>query len=316
MAVREPGGYIDTHLTNISVKLATEDQIADAVCKRVPVAVDSGKIRKYGTNHLRQQNTVVTAKGKAPIFEFDMDTSLSFSCDPYGLAAEISPKEQRLYGPQGGMNVQEDVTRDLTEVVKIAHEIRTAAAITNTGSIANTQLTGQSRWSDYVNGQSHPFEDVKDWVCTCRANGGTPPNSMIMDWKTAVTAACHPDIVASKLAGPGPLSREKMLQIFRDFFDLEPYIGRIMYDTSNEGGTMSLSPVWGTDLVLAYIEPGQPGLRTKSAFATFTVQPGRQVYTQNTFNPPRGVEVLVWEEGLDSVLLNAKAAYIAQTVIA
>lgn len=304
-------GHISAPLTTLSERFENEEYIGD-ISKRIKVLKQADKIKVYDKSHLRIETTLIGESGEANIWKYDMATDKTYFCEEYGLKNRVTEREKKNYDKP--LDAMADTTEALTDIMALDREYRISAAWRNTTTMASymTTLSGTSQWSDYDNGQSFPIVDLKEAITTCRDNGGHTANSIIMDWKSAITLVAHPTMV-DIVKGNTPVAKAAVLKVIKDLFDLDPIIGKAMYNSAAEGATDALSPVWGKDVLLAYVNP-KPRLKSETFGATFD-NGGRRVKTWVSEDPD-GTWIRVKEEGLDDKVLLATNGYLLVNAIA
>jgi hypothetical protein len=89
-----------------------------------------------------------------------------------------------------------------------------------------------------------------------------------------------------------------------------------VYDSSSEGQTAVIAPIWGKHLFFAYISPN-PALRQKSlGYHVFYKNQGvRTVYKYAVNNPPESTAILC-KDDYDMLLSDVTCAYAVYNAIA
>lgn len=285
--------------------------IAEQVMPRKRVKLLTDYIMQYDKSHLIRENTRVGPKSVTPIYEFGFDSDLTYRTEAYGLKALVTRHD--LTQNDKPIDADVDVMENLTELLAVDREVRTATDLLSTSTFSSDTLSGTTQWSDYSG--SDPFGDITTAAVTIRDASGQLPNTMICDWEVAFKLVQHTDVKDTRLVGQGPLRREKVLQVLSDWFGLKVIIGSAMYNTSKEGATASLSATWADDVFIGYINPN-PGLKTQTCCMTFELDPGREVRRWDVNDPPGAHYVLVREEGLDEKIIDANCGYVIENAIA
>jgi hypothetical protein len=277
--------HIDTPLTNLTIQAFNTGQgqfIAQQVLP--PVTVDKESNVYYTISKeafFRIPNTARARKTKANRIEFDVSSDTYFARE-YALAGDIALQDlanadNALQLRSNTVNlVQVGMLRDLE--VRVANRVTSA---TNLGSGA--LLTGGNKWSDYVN--SDPMSNVTTAHAFIRQQTGYTANTAIIDIDTLAILRRHPVLLDMfKYTSGGEVTDSQIQQLFK--------VGRVLVgngikENALEGGTSSVTNIWGNNCILAYIEPSPGGLQTATFGlsmrwtpdgypAPFTV--GRQVF--------------------------------------
>lgn len=307
-------GHYDVALTNVSLRLKPYGLVGDRLSPICPVNKQTGYIREYDKSHLRAHNTLIGRGGRAeaPSFEWGLASDVSFKTVPRGIRDAILDDEVDNW--DSPLDAQADTVESLTDVMLLDREIRLAAILLSTSYLTKyTTLSGTSQWSDHTNGISDPIGDVKTGIVSCRDNGGMTPNTIAMDWETALNFCTHPDVVGlTKYSGE--ITKQRMLAILRALFDLEPVIAGAMYNSATQGQTATLAPVWGTDVLIGYIEP-RPRLKCATLGFTCSWKPGRSV-KKWAVPDPDATNVRVKERGIIEKVSTAGLGYLIKAAIA
>ena len=137
---------------------------------------------------------------------------------------------------------------------------------TNMGS--GTILSGSDRWNNFVN--SDPLGDVNTAHAFIRGQTGLIANTMVMDWDSIQTIRRHPDLLDMyKYVSGGQLDNSQLASVFNVDRIL---VSRAVKENALEGGTTSMTAMWGTSVLLAHIESPN-GLETQTLGLRFTWAP-------------------------------------------
>lgn len=299
-------------LTDMSIKLSFMGRyIAEQVMPKKRVKLMTDYIMQYDKSHLIRENTRVGPKSITPVYEFGFDSDLTYRTEGYGLKALVTRHD--LTQNDKPIDAEKDVMENITELLAVDREVRVATDMLSTSTFTSTTLSSTDQWSDYAG--SDPFGDITTAATTIRDASGQLPNTMICDWEVAFKLVQHTDVKDTRLVGPGPLRREKVLAVLADWFGLNVIIGSAMYNTAKEGATASLSTTWGNDVFIGYINP-KPGLKTQTCCMTFELDPGRGVYRYDPGDPPNAHYIMVREEGLDEKIIDSDCGYVIENAIA
>lgn len=305
---------VDQLLTGVSNALVAKGFIAEQILPTLSVGQYSGKIGKYGNDHLRIANTRQTGKQPYASVQVVTRSTDSFYIENHGLTGRVTDEDYR--NAVGPFDAERDVTLSVSQIIQLDKEYNLASVLTNTSTITqNTTLSGTSQYNNRTNAASTPLEDGTIAHGTIRDATGMKANTAIMSGKVFDALRVHASLLDSlgyKDNRPGGLNEQELARALNVDRVL---VGTAIYNTAAEGQTESFSPVWGKDLVYALIE--QPTLMQKTL--GYEVRLGgtspRQVYKYNVPNPPNSTDIIV-EDKYDQLLLNVDCAYLIKNAIA
>lgn len=262
--------YQDSHtdiaLTNISVAYTPGAYIGESVFPRVPVNRQSDKFYTYNKGDwLRDDAGVRAPGGESPIVSgYGLTTSI-YTCLERALSGRV-PQES-IDNADNPLNPLADMTRFVTEKIYLKKE-KVVADLAFGNSIWSASATPSVLWS---NDTSDPLGDVEAAACAVRLTIGQPMLQGVMGYEVWSKLKNHPDIVDRIKYSSGPMSPAVVrLQALAELFDLSSIlVGTAIENTGNEGGTDSISPVWGKHF-LVYYRPSGPSLLTPAAGYVFT----------------------------------------------
>lgn len=304
---------VDKLLTGVSSAYVPKGFICEQVLPTVQSKQYSGLLGKYGTSHLRIENSVKGGRGKYRQVETRVYTTTSYVIEGHGLEGFISKEDYA--------NVEEPFDAERDEVMGIStslwleKEKTLADALMSTSVITqNTSLSGTSQFNDYAN------SDVLGVVTTAQntilGSVGILPNLAIMDIYVWKVLRYHPQLLNSlgyKWDRPGGMSQDEMAKALG--VD-QVLFGSARYESAKEGQTSSLASVWGKGIVFA-IAPQKAEIMQKSV--GYLIRPTgsqpRKVYKESNFNPPGSTKVLV-EDEYDMLISDANCAYLIATAVA
>jgi hypothetical protein len=259
---------------------------------------------------LRAVGTTLRAPKTAPRrVEFDVSSDTYFAHN-YALAGDNA--FEALANADDPIALRERTTAKVVHDLLLDQELRIKNKVTSISNIGSgVLLTGGSKWSDYLN--SDPIADITTGVAFVRQNTGIVPNTMLLDWDTHKILRRHPALLdLFKYTEGGLVTDAQMRETFG--------IGRILisdaiYNAGVEGGTASITNVWGNNCLLAYVEPGAPSLRTATFGLGFRWTPEgipAPMQTRVYDDPDPGKKVEVIEVGYyqDEKIVAAQLAYL------
>ena len=304
---------VDKLLTNVSSAYVPKGFICEQVLPSITSKQYSGLLGKYGTNHLRIENSIKGGRGKYRQVETITRSTTSYLIEGHGLEGFVSKEDYA--NVEEPFDAERDETIGLSTVLWLEKEKTLADALNNTSVITqNTTLSGTSQFNDYAN--SDPIGVTTIAKNTILDATGEFPNLGIMDLKVWNTLRFHPqllDQLGFKWDKPGGLNEDDMARAL----GLDKILfGSARYESAKEGQTSSLQSVWGKGLILC-VSPDKPQIMQKSVGYLVTPTGGqpRKVYKQSNFNPP-GSTAILCEDEYDMLISDASSAYLIAAAIA
>lgn len=304
---------IDKLLSNASSGYFPKGFICEQVLPSVGVINTTGKLGKYGTGHLRIENTVVGGEGKYRRVKSQARTTDTYEIEGHGLEGVVTMEDYK--NVEQPFDAEKDETLGLSTILWLEKEKALADQLGNTAVLTqNVTLTGTDQYNDWLN--SDPLDDFSTAMATVKAGCGLPPDTAIMSWEVANKLRYHPallDAMGFKFAKPGGLVDADLavaLNVQRVL------IGSASYESANEGQTSSLSAVWGKNIIFAVCPTvAQQQQVSLGYLVKYSDKTPRQVYKEAQFNPPGSNAILV-EDHYDMLLSNVLAAYLIKNAIA
>ncbi len=304
---------VDKLLTNVSSALIPEGYVSEELLPQINVVQTTGKLAKYGTNHLRIETTVTGGRGQYRRVETQSRTTTSYQVDGHGLEGLVTQDDYR--NVEQPYDAERDESLGLSTVLWLGKEKGLADTLTSTAVLSqNTTLSGTSQFNDYEN--SDPLTKFATARGTIRTGCGLPPNKAIMDWAVFNKLRFHPQMLDSlgyKYAKPGGLN-EAELAVALGVQKI--YIAKAVFESANEGQSSSLAAVWGKHIVFFYA-PDSAGIMQTSLgyYVKYANKQPRQVYKYPVNNPPESTGILC-EDSYDMLISNAGAGYLIKDAIA
>lgn len=305
---------VDMLLTNVSQKLQVQNCVADQILPELNVVQQSGKIGKYGKEHLRIVNTIAGGKGHIRRVDTVTRSSDSYYIDDHGLEDVVTPNDYRnVIDP---FDAEADVVNGLTSILQLDKELGLANSLTDTAVLTqNTTLTGSGQWSDYAN--SDPVANINTAKETIRDGCGMVSDLIaICDWKVANKLRFHPAILAAlgyAYNRAGQLTNEELAKVFEVKRFLVP---DAVYLSSNEGQSDVLAPVWGKHFVLAQCPEKAAKMQISLGYRVQYANEGpRKVYKYVINNPP-GSNAIICKDDYDQLITATGAGYLIKNCIA
>lgn len=304
---------VDKLLTGASSMYAPKGFIAEMIFPEIKVMQKTGKLAKYGTNHLRIENTLMGGRGMARRVEAITRSTDTYSVESHGLEGVVTPDDKA--NVEKPYDAEKDETIGLTTLLQVSKEYALSSTLGNASIITqNTTLSGIAQYSDYAN--SDPLGDIVTAQGTILDGVGFNPNTAIMSQKVYNTLVYHPSIIENfgrKYVQGGRVSEEDLkaaLGVERIF------IGSAAYESAAEGQTSSLTQLWGKNIIFAYIpERAEPYQKSLGYEVLMAGEQPRKVYKFPVYNPPDSTGIIV-KDSYDFFLTDVKAAYLIKNAIA
>lgn len=274
--------HLDVPLSNFAVSAfsdGTQDFVADQLFPSVPVGKRSDKyykIEKDAFLRLPPEGALRAAKTEARRVEFAVSSDAYYAHN-YALANENALED--LANADTALALRANSVRLVTAQLRRAQEDRIARLVTSATNLSSgTLLTGSRKWNDFVG--SDPIGDVTTAQAFIRSRTGLVPNTGVVDWDTIKVVRRHPQLLdLYKYDRGGQITMAELMEAF----DLQRIlVGRAIRENSREGGTSSMTNIWGNNFLVCYTEQGT-GLQT-------TTLGVRMAWTPEGFPSPFVVE--------------------------
>lgn len=304
---------IDKLLTNVSSAYIPEGFISEAIFPEVQSVQKTGKLAKYGTDHLRIENTVIGGSGKYPRISTQVRSNTSYSIEGHGLEGLVT--EDDYSNVEKPYDAEADETLGITTTLMVGKEKGLADVLSDTAVLTqNTTLSGTSQWNDYAN--SDPVDDFLTARQAVKDGCGFPPDLAIMSWDVAERLRYHPgvlDALGFKDNRPGGLNDKELASVLQVQRVL---IGVASYESAKKGQSSSLASIWGKHLIFAKM-PAKAMKRQTSLGYCFKLsgRKPRRVFKFNVNNPPNAKGILV-DDHYDFAITNVGAGYLVKNAIA
>lgn len=304
---------VDKLLTNVSSAYIPDGCVAEQILPSINSKNFTGKLAKYGTNHLRIESTVVGGRGKFRQVESIVRSQSSYEIEGHGLEGIVTKEDYA--NVELPYDAEKDETIGVSTILLLEKEKGLADALGDTAILTqNVTLAGVDQYSDFIN--SDPIDDFSTARAAVRAGCGALPNVAILDWAVFNKLRFHPqmlDALGFNKNRPGGLKENEMAQALGVDKVIIP---NAMYESAKEGQTSSLAAVWGKNIVFAVLpdsaKPYQVSLGYRIQLAG--EQP-RKVTKWDIPNPDGAKSILVTDY-YDMFLSNVLAAYLIKSAIA
>lgn len=238
----------DQLLTGLAIEFRVENRIADQVLPPIPVSQEDGQYTVFGKEAFNIPDAHRRPKKRYKEIDWTL-TKASYHAEEYGLEMRIDDRERR--AAPSNVNLDSTTVEIITENLLNGREKRVADLVRSTANITqNTTIAaGPNRWDDASGGD--PIGDIDAGHAVIQASFGYTANAVVMGWDVWQALRRNPVIRAELLDGE-QLTTSRLATLF----GVERVIvGASLYNSANLGQTETLVDMWGTDVILAYINP-------------------------------------------------------------
>ena len=304
---------VDKLLTNVSQAYVPEGYISESILPNLQVKQKTGKIGKYGLNHLRIVNAKMGGRGRAARFEPIVRDSDLYSIESHGLEGLVV--EDDYANVEEPFDAEKDETLGLTTTLWTAKEYAIASVLFDTAVITQniTLVAATDKFSDYVN--SKPLENFRDGQNVILDGCGKMPNRAIMSQKVFNTLKYHPAILRSLGFADNRAGTLKIAEVAHALGVDMLHIGDAAFNNAKLGQADSLEQIWG-DSILMYYAPKTAAKYQQSLgyYMTMKSRGARRVYKFTVNNPP-GSKGIIVQDDYQFALTNVKCAYLIKDVL-
>ena len=314
--------HLDVPLSNLAISAfsdGTTEFIADQVFPAVPVAkqfdkyyiIEKGAFLRAGGN----DDGLRAPKTKARKIEYEVSSD-NYYAPNYAFANENALED--LANADTAIALRENSVRLITTRLRRQQEVRVANLCTSIDNVGSgVQLSGANSAQAFSNPASNdPIAVVNTGHAFIRSQTGLVANTMIIDWDSLQNVKRSDKLIeVYKHTNTGEVDDAFLMSAFKVQRML---VGMGIKENALEGGTSSMTNIWGNHLILAHLGPATgmqsmvPGLRftwTPPGFQT-AFQAGRQVFSGAGTN---NVEVVEAGHFQDEKIVARDLMYTIQT---
>lgn len=304
---------LDKLLSNTSSAYVPKGCKAEEILPPIMSKEFTGKLAKYGTNHLRIETTVVGGRGKFRQVETQNRSQSSYAIEGHGLEGLVTREDYaNVLLPY---DAERDETLGVSTILLLEKEKGLADSLTSTSTMTqNVTLSGVDQYSDYDN--SDPIDDFSTARAAVRAGCGALADTAIMDWAVYNKLRFHPqmlDAMGFKIARPGGLNEEEMITALGVERVIIP---NAMYESAAEGQTSSLASVWGKHIVFAVLPKVAQTYQVSLGYRVQLAGEQPRKVTKWAVNNPDGANSILVTDYYDMFLSNVLAGYLIKDAIA
>lgn len=298
---------VDKLLTNVSSMYIPKGFICENLLPFIGVKETTGKLPKYGTSHLRIENTIKGGKGRYRQIETITRSTQGYEIEGHGLEGLVTSEDYR--NVESPYDAEKDETLGISTMLWLEKEKMLADALSNAAVITqNTTLVGNQQYSDKLN--SDPLADFQEARAAIKAGCGMPPNMAWMEWDVKNVLKFHPQLLDNlgfKENRPGGLNDAELAKAL----DVEAVlVASPMYEAAKDGlGTSQFQNIWGKHIWFGVIPESAQVYQTALGYRLgYAGKQPRQVRKWAENNPPESTAILV-EDNYDFLISNAACAY-------
>ncbi len=172
----------------------------------------------------------------------------NFNCKDYGLEQPVPDDVRKKYAKAFDADIA--AVRQLTNFIMVGHEQRVKALATDPAKVPNAGVGVKWDLAD-----SNPKEDVNAAREEIRKSIGAQPNTMVISRPVVNVLEVHPKIAdLFKYTAPGVVTADKLATYFGVPNIL---IADQVVASNQEGQALTAADIWGDDVLLAHVQPGQ-----------------------------------------------------------
>jgi hypothetical protein len=259
VAVWNPNGtggvHVDNVLTNISLGWPALGLVGENLFPAIGVAKQSDKYNVFGREGwLPEQDYRApgTVANEIPGMQLSKDT---YYAQEHSLQIPVTDEERE--NADSPLSPDRDGTELVTSKIILGREFAMYNYVSNVSNYAtghSLTLSGTSQWSDYTN--SDPIAAVRGAIRTIHSKIFMEPNVMVLPYYVYSILQDHPKLLARiQYAQKALITADLMAELFGIDRIIVPGVG---IGSGNPGQTMTVSYLWGKDVILAWVPP-RPG---------------------------------------------------------
>ena len=305
----------DRLLGEVSRRHNVEGLVANQVLTSTIVKKSTGKIGKYGNEHLRIVHDLVGGMTEYPKITVDTKDSDRYILEKHGLGVTLS--EEEIDNEIQPFDARVDATMDVTDRLLLGREFALSSVLTDTATLTNNvTLSGTDQFNDYDN--SKPLEVFRAARASIYSKTGKDTRMKggfaLLTWDVENALSFHPDLLdLYKYVGNvgNGLSLEQLRQVMK--------VDRLImawsqYDSSKEGQTAVITPTWGKNIVYGFAPVNGTKRITTLGFNVAKTRAHR-VFRSRIDDPPNAERVLV-DITYDDLITDVGAGYLIKDAVA
>lgn len=308
--------YVSPLLTQFSLAYKNSNYVAELIMPIVKVNKDSGKIATYGMDNLRIANSIRAQGSSTNEVNHSVSIGDHYFLEEHALKELVTNEE--VENADKPIDPKKDAVDNLMERILVIKEKALADTMGNTAILTqNVTLAGNDQWSDFTN--STPIADIMTGIAAVRTGTGKMANTLFFSYSVWLTLLQHPDFVNRVKVGVADSDAIKGI-IMKAFPMIKNIIiGEAQYNSGVEGGTDTLTDIWGKNAWVLAIE-SSPSLKSRTFGLTYQGRENRMV---DESGPQQNGEA--WDrkgtfirvtDKYDQKLVDVNCAYLIKNAIA
>lgn len=271
--INKTGLFVNPLLTDHALAYTNENYISELIMPILRVKKDTAQIATYGMDNLRVVNAVRAQGANTNEVNHTVTIGSHYVLKEHALKELVAKEEME--NADLPITPKTDAVENLMDRIWVIKEKALSDIMGDTAILTNnTTLSGTDQWSDGVN--SDPLGDLKTGSEAVRTNTGKKPNTIILSHQVWMNLLQHPDLLDRIKVGTADAAAVQAV-----ILKFLPNINRIivgdaMYNSGVEGGTDSLTDIWGNHAWIGYIE-ARPKLKSRSFGFTYQQKEHRLV---------------------------------------
>lgn len=256
MAVTVNTGKIKTNqfLSQIAVQHRNAEFMGKILAPELLVTKESDKYRKYKKDGFFSGAPIRSdgAPAEEASLSYDEKTYTTFE-----RAIKDIVTDRTINNADNIFNLKADVTRFLTDKIKLGQEIDIADKLVSTdggaisASVPDHIVTPDNLWDDQTN--SNPEDDITDGIEAIMKQVGRKPNLMVISGSVEKHLARHPLIKElRKYTSTEALTKGGVPS---QLFGLQVHVAPAIFNSATEGNPVTMDWVWGKNAIIAYVNP-------------------------------------------------------------
>jgi hypothetical protein len=247
------GIHVDRHLSQIAINYRPTGMIADRIMPIITVDKQTNMIKTYNQADLfRIEDTLRSPGTEANKIHFQVGSD-NYVCDNYALKADVTIEDRANADPAFIRDLEGGRVMNVKDKLALGWEKRISDLATNSTNVSTVTFTASS-WTDHTN--SSPYDDINAVIDLVHDATGYRPIRMVASELPWRHISRNEEIIdkVNKTGVTGGDMNARVQQV-AELFELEEVlVGRAFYNSADEGQSLSLTRMWG-DNVLLYFNP-------------------------------------------------------------
>lgn len=305
--------HISRFLTDYSQKYANGNFVNEKLFPVVPVKKEADLYVVYDFANFTLAETKRADGAESTQLDWNF-TNANYFCEQYAQKDIVTDRERD--NADRPLTPDVDTLELVTDVVMLRKEYDAAQIATNPANYPAANTTALSGTSQWDQSGSNPLAQFKQAQKAIWNASRKVPNLLIMSLQVALELAYNSNMVElvkythdnlpDNLIGGGPL--EGLLP--KKLFGMEVAIAGGAYNSANPGQTADLTDIWGTNVVMAYVERA-PKIKSLSYGKTFRTEK----FVRKWRDEPRQGDWVEFNDIYDLKLTAASTGFLFQDVI-